>query len=193
MDFRIKKLPKKSNEIQEFHDKFCAKIKYDVPVGYFDKGDCFGMYVNHNLVAGFCLVNAPPFHLRSIMQIPDILYEWYKYDEVVSDVCEFTGYFIDDKRFALLFTLYLVWVVFTYKASQFVYSYPSSQKGLEKYYSYGNPIRLFTGIPCHLDKDTPGLEEEHVEIISKWGIFKIFAFRTLRYFSWRRLWQKSMG
>lgn len=181
MAFRLKQLDKNSPEILAFHNKFCAKVKYDVPAGYFNKGDCFGLYVNGELVGGFCLVNLPPLHLRSITQIPDVVYNWCIYGDRLCDVCEFTGYFLDSRRHGLIFTVYLVWVILTYNASQFVYSYPASQKGLERYYSKGSPLRLYTGKPVTLE-GIPGVEDEHVEVLTKWGIVKIFLHRTLRYF-----------
>lgn len=184
MIFQLRQLKKNSTEIEMFHKQFCSKIKYEVPYEYFNEGDCFGILFKGRLVGGFCLVNAPPLHLRSLIQIPDIVFNWYLYDSHIYDVCEFTGYFIEDKRFGLLFTMYLVWVILTYNAKQFVYSYPVSQKGLEQYYRKGKPIRLYTGFPATLE-GVPGVEKEHVELLTKWGIVKIFLFRTLRYFSWR--------
>lgn len=181
MIFLLKRLERNSPEIQEFHDRFCEGVKYDIPVGYFNKGDCFTMTVRGKMVAGFCLVNEPPLNLRSLRQIEDIVRRWHIYENTITDVCEFTGYFIEDKRFAFFFTLYLVWSVLWCNAKQFVYSYPVSQKSLERYYSYGKPLRLSTGIPEHL-KHLPGIEEEHVELLSKWGIVKIFLHRTRRYF-----------
>jgi hypothetical protein len=189
MIFRLRRLERNTPEIKEFHGKFCSKIKYEVPLEYFNSGDCFAMYVGKRLIGGFCLVNTPPLHLRSILQIEDIYRNWYLYDSFLVDVCEFTGYFLEDRRWGLIFTMYLVWSVLFYKSEQFVYSYPVSQKGLERYYGYGDPVRLYTGIPSHL-KDFEGIEEEHVEVLTKWGIVKIFLRRTLRYFSWRRYGKK---
>lgn len=190
MIFRLKLLEKNTKEIQEFHDKFCAKICYDIPVGYFNKGDCYALFYKEQLAAGFCLVNAPPLHLRSIIQIPDILYNWHVYEDYIYDICEFTGYFIENKKLAFIFTLYLVWTVIWYNSRQFVYSYPISQRGLERYYSRGNPLRIYTGYPKTLE-GMQGVEKEHVEILTKWGIVKIFLFRTLRYFSRRYYGKKS--
>jgi hypothetical protein len=183
MVFRLKHLRPNTQEIKDFHQKFCSKIKYEVPLEYFNEGDCFGLLVNGQLVGGFCLVDAPPLHLRSLLQIPDLMFNWNQYGSALYNVCEFTGYFLEDRRFGVIFTMYLVWTILWYRASQFIYSYPTSQKGLEKYYSRGNPIRLYTGIPATL-VGVQGVEEEHVEVLGKWGIVKIFLFRTLRYFSW---------
>ena len=184
MTFQLKRLERNSLEVQDFHDKFCKKIKYDIPTDYFNTGDCFGMYVDALLVGGFCLVDAPPLHLRSITQIQDVLYNWHTYDKILYDACEFTGYFLDGKKFGFVFTMYLVWTVLFYRAKQFVYSYPVSHKGLERYYGHGNPIRIHTGIPSH-QEGIKGAEREHVEVLTKWGIVKIFLCRTLRYISWR--------
>ena len=180
----------KPYDIEKFHELFCKKIDYEIPLTYFKKGSCYGMFVKkvektgfgdlawHDLVGGFCLVHDIPSKLRSIKQIP--LEEPLK-ELPTSKTAEFTGYFLLDKKHGLYFTLNLVRVILGHKAKKFVYSYPVSQKRLGKYYSYGNPDKLYTGVPRRLTGHSENMEAEHVEALTKWGIVKIFLARTYRY------------
>jgi hypothetical protein len=137
------------------------------------------------MAAGFCLRNAPPLHLRTIVHIPDILFNWHRYEGLFDDLCEVTGQFVEDKRFCFILALYFLWTVLFYKARQFVYSYSVSQQGLEHYCSKGKPVRLHTGIPIYL-QGIKGVEAEHVEMVTKAGIYKIFLYRAFRYLTGRK-------
>jgi hypothetical protein len=137
------------------------------------------------MTAGFCLRNAPPLHLRAIVHIPDILFNWHRYEGLFDDLCEVTGHFIEDTRFYFVLTLYFLWVVLFYRARQFVYSYPVSEKRIERYCSKGSPIRFHTGIPVYR-QGIKGVGAEHVEMVTKMGIYKIFMYRALRYLTRRK-------
>jgi hypothetical protein len=68
-----------------------------------------------------------------------------------------------------------------HEAETFVYSYPVSNKALGKYYGRGDPCRIYTGIPRPLEGHKEGMESEHVEVLTKFGIFKVFMHRTIKF------------
>ena len=168
------------DRLMEFHRKFCNHIEYQVPLEYFEKGSCYALIVNGEIVAGFCLVYRPANELRSLQQVPYFCHTLYK-DEFVYRVAEFTGYFIDKKSYAFKFTMNLVRIVLLSPAHYFVYSYPVDQKRLGKYYAKGKPIRIYSGKPRRLEGHPEGLDEERVEVLTKWGIVRIFLHRTRKY------------
>ena len=168
------------NDLSEYHQKFCKKIGYEVPIDYFKLGKCYGLYVKGQLVAGFCLVKRPAYELRSLKQVPSFVSTFYT-EEFIYDIAEFTGYFIEDKRYAFRFTVNLLKTVLSFPAKYYVYSYPLSQKGLSQYYAKGKPIKIYSGIPKKLEGHTDKMEPEHVEVLTKWGIFMVFWHRTKKY------------
>lgn len=171
-------------EIEAFQKEFNSILGYStVPLEYLESGDCFVLLVNHKLVAGFCLVSGFD-NLRSIQQLPENVREdcKTKYPYIVDNLADFTGYFINTKSklYGILFTIYLVLVCATYPKKYFIYSYLISETRLGKYYSSGSPLKIHTGKPEHLNGHHDTMEEEHVEVLSKIGIFKIFLYRTKR-------------
>ena len=177
---RIKRL----EDIELFQQTFNSALGYStVPLEYFKSGDCYTMFVDDKLIAGFCLV--PGFdNLRSIQQLPENIVDEIKvkYPYLLVNLADFTGYFINTKNkiLALLFTSYLVLVCLFYSSNYFIYSYLITEVGLGRYYGSGDPIRLYTGKPRHLNGHHANMEDEHVEILSKLGIIKIFIYRTKR-------------
>jgi len=179
--------------IERFKNIFCSKISYDIPSTYFKKGECYALIEDEKvitsegtvnkirIVGGFCLVHDLPWKLRSIKQIPEDMLHLATRDLPTLKTAEFTGYFLNDKKYGLLFTSHLVKTCLLHKASRFVYSYPISQTGLEKYYSKGKPGRLYSGQPAKLQGHKDGMEDENIEVLTRWGIIKIFLARTLRY------------
>lgn len=131
------------------------------------------------MTAGYCLVHLPVHRLRSILQIP-FCHQLFG-DDDFENVAEFTGYFITDKTYGVLFTLHLVLTILFHKANKFVYSYPVSQSGLGRYYGKGNPLRIYCGPPDHLEGHSGKMESENVEILTKMGIIKIFLNRTKKF------------
>lgn len=179
MGLIIKKLDNKE-EIHDFSEKFCDLISYSIPESYFLSGSCYALVIDGMIKAGYCLVDLPLYNLRSINQVPKEQLSLVPQD-LLCDLCEFTGYFILDKKYGLLFTAHLVKTILFHSKKKFVYSYPVDQKNLGKYYGYGNPYRIYTGKPERLDGHTDDMDEEHVEILSKHGICKIFLRRTMKY------------
>lgn len=181
------KLLDSTKDIEKFKDLFCERISYEVPLGYFLRGDCYALIKNGEIIGGFCLVHDLPYKLRSIQQIPNPTpgSRWFRGFEEVgitnTNTAEFTGYFLNEKKHGLFFTWNLVKTILGHPARRYVYSYPVSQTRLGAYYAYGNPIRLHTGVPVHLQGHSGDMEEEHVEVLTRNGIIKIFLARTLRY------------
>jgi len=173
---------KDSWEVEAFQKEFNSVLGYStVPLEYFESGDCFAMLIDYKIVAGFCLVSGFD-HLRSAQQLPDHIREDFRknYPDVVDNLADFTGYFINTKNklYGALFTTYLVFICALYPKKYFIYSYLISETRLGRYYGSGDPIKVYTGKPEHLEGHHENMEEEHVEILSKFGIFKIFVYRT---------------
>jgi hypothetical protein len=150
-----------------------------VPIDYFKSGDCYALFVDGTLTGGYCLVHRPLFNLRSVIQIPD--YYRLVNHKMLQEAAEFTGYFINSKRYAFFFTLHLVMTIIFHEAKTFVYSYPVSNRALGKYYGRGDPCRIYTGAPRHLEGHKEVMEPEHVEVLTKFGIFKVFMHRTIKF------------
>jgi len=164
-----------------FQTEFNKILGYStIPFDYFDSGECYAMFHNGEMEAGFCLIPGY-YNLRSIKQLP-----FYVIGRISSTYLhgsvDFTGYFIKTKnRFrGLLFTLFLVKTCFFSKYKYFFYSYATSELGLERYYGSGNPVRVHTGIPEYLPGHHQEMPPEHVEVLTRWGIVKIFIYRTVR-------------
>lgn len=177
--FKIKRIDTES-EACEFQTKFSSLISYDIPHTYFLEGNCYGLYVKGELVGGYCVVSSPLYNLRSVRQVPqaqlDMVPEFLK-----ENLAEFTGYFLENKLYAFFLTIHLVWFILTCKDNKFIYSYPSSQTRLKEYYAKGNPVRIYVGSPKKLMGHNDDMEPESVEILSRYGIVKIFLHRTWKY------------
>jgi hypothetical protein len=177
-------------EIHHFQKTFNAILGYsNVPLEYFSEGDCHAMFDGDKMVAGFCLVKGF-LNLRAIKQLPRSRIEWLIKHRgyMAKSMADFTGYFITNKKYGLKFTIYLVKTCLFHPCNYFVYSYLVTEYGLEKYYGSGKPLRVHTGEPEHLPGHHETMEPEHVEILSKWGIVRIFEYRTKR---WIRSWFKK--
>lgn len=161
------------SKLDEFVVEFCKQISYRVPLQFFEDEEVWGLYKDGKLVGGFALISKKP--LRSLEQIPNASWEslWD-----TDYFCEFTGYWIDDKKLGVPFTIWLVIRSLLRKESYFVYSYPVSDTKLERYYSYGKPIKIYKGEPQKLEGHTSFMEPEFVEILTKLGIVRIFWYRT---------------
>jgi len=183
----IKKL-KDPKDIKLFQKTFNDILGYStVPYEYFESGDCHAMFDGDKMVAGFCLVRGF-YNLRSIMQLPLSVIGFLRHKQhIVKSLADFTGYFISNKKYGLRFTIYLVKTCLLHPCNYFVYSYLVTEYGLERYYGSGKPLRIHTGAPEHLPGHHSVMEPEHVEILSKWGIVRIFLYRTKRWVkSWFR-------
>lgn len=176
MLFRILKLSYGTPEMDDFHKSICTARGRDIPLSYLANGSCYGIIRNGAVLGGFCLLDAPPLHLKAVAEIPDILYNWHIYEDRVDDLCEITGIFVKDRRLLFVLLCMLVWRSLTFGARQYAYCYPVRLKEVRLITSYGDPQQVFTGVMVG------GTEKEHVEILTKWGIVKIL----FNFFSWRK-------
>jgi hypothetical protein len=167
-------------EIIEYTKLFNEAIGYsNIPWKYFASGDCYILRDKEKILGGFVLVPGY-FNLRSVLQMGDEKFKdfYSNYPNVSNNLCDFTGYYIKNSKYGAILTLYLILVCLFYKKKYFVYSYAVEEKGLGKYYSSGNPIRIHTGVPEKLEGHKESMPSEHVEILTRSGIFRIFWYRT---------------
>lgn len=164
-------------EKEQLHGTFCRITGYKIPKDYFLSADCYGLKKKGKYVAGFILKRDALPTLRSFQEIP-IDARTFVDDKYFTKTADMTGYFIADKRYGLRFTVYLVLVVLFYRTRYFIYSYDLTNIGLGKYYSHGNPTLLYSGPPALLPGYTEQQPDVNVEILTKWGILKIFGQRT---------------
>jgi len=181
---RVKKL-KDLNEIIKFTRLFNKVLGYShVPWKYFASGDCYALIDGKNRIAGGFVLVPGYFNLRSIAQMPeDVGREYFiAYPKVAQSLCDLTGYFILNPKKGFLLTVYLTLVCLFHNKKYFIYTYPVKETGLGNYYGQGKPLRIHTGVPEHLEGHGETMHPEHVEILTKWGIVKIFLYRNIRLF-----------
>jgi hypothetical protein len=152
-----------------------------VPWQYYASGKIYAFMHGKTIKGGLVLIPGY-WNLRSILQMPvETQVTFYALNpEIANNLCDNTGYFILNLplKYSVLFAIRLFFVVLFYPKKYHVYTYPVSDKALEKYYARGNPIRIYSGKPQHLPGHHASMESENVEIISRWGLLKIFFFRT---------------
>lgn len=187
--FKVKKL-ETTEEIIEFTRIFNRVIGYsNVPWQYHASGECYALINNGKMEAGFCLIPGW-FNLRAVLQMPEEKQRaFYDNDKMTRNLCDLTGYFINGASFyrGLVFTLFLVMKCLLYKKKYFIYTYPEHEHGLEKYYAKGNPKRIHTGIPVKLSGHSDNMESEHVEVLTRLGVCRIFYCRTKRLLELKKL------
>jgi len=166
-------------EFVRFSLSFSRKIGYEIPTKYFQNcGETWALLDNDGKIyGGFALIYK---NHRVIEELPFSISGWMHSNEYA----ELTGYFLNTKKGSFKLTLKLLVEVLKCKRNQFIYAYPSNQTKLEKYYSYGKPKRIYAGIPKKLeghpiDKE---LESQNVEILTKYGILRIFVMRSFKHF-----------
>jgi len=155
MLFQVRRI----RRIEELMHFGCLIRKPEIPASYFRQGECYGFYVNYEMVAGYCILRIPLDDMKIIQQIP-AKEVGHLYHEDPFKYAEVTGHFIKDNRITSRFYRHMAIKLLFHKASFFVYSYPSSNMYAEAFYRTGNPLRLYSG-------------DNNVEIISRIGIIKI--------------------
>jgi acetyltransferase-like isoleucine patch superfamily enzyme len=109
--------------------------------------------------------------------------EFYKNCPRISrNLCDFAGWFVNTTNLwhGIYFTLFLAVICVFYSKKFFMYTYPTRDIAIGRYYAVGNPVHIFTGIPEHLPGHKDHMEEENIEILTRWGVTKIFWNRTKR-------------
>lgn len=174
---------KRPKDINTFRSKFNAKLEYStIPLEYFKSGRCYALWDGQVMVGGFCIVYRHFSLLRSMKQIPQsaLLQYQQKYPHIFSDVADITGFFIDKPKYSAQLLWYIMYSLLIHPARYFVYSYGTHEHWLERYYGAGKPIRIHTGIPEKLPGHHKTMPEEHVEILTKFGIVRIVTNRFLK-------------
>jgi hypothetical protein len=170
MSLCIKKL-KTTAEILKFRKLLGRQ---DLPMSYFDTGICYGFFWHGNLIAGYFIVHSPLDEMKSLQQIPENFSKHLGHEDPFKYL-EFVGYFLNSKKYACRFKRHLAMTLLGHKASHVVYAYPSDHSQIETFCQKGNPLRLYQG------KSASGDVSINVEILSKWGIFKICVFQIIQH------------
>jgi hypothetical protein len=180
MPYKLKSLQDKS----KLHAIFCKITGYRIPTSYFLSADCYGVKQDEDgeFVGGFVLKKGHLFDLRSFHEIPLTVVPSLPYTKYMNTTADLTGYFLRDKRYGLKLTWFFVKTIVFYNSKYFIYSYDVSNTGLGKYYASGDPTLLYSGIPALIEGYTEEQAPVNVEILSKWGIVKIFLHRTRKMF-----------
>jgi len=175
--------PKKlsdSNSKRALWLRFCDITGYSIPFSYFLSADCYGLHDKDGVsfVAGFVLKRGPLEDLRVWQEIPEGD-EKERARQLLSRkvVADTTGYFVQNEN-GFMFTLYFAFTVLLYPASYFMYSYDRDNMRLKKYYGRGFPHLLYSGVPALISGYTERQPPVNVEILTKYGVLRIFAMRT---------------
>jgi len=165
------------------HASFCKITGYQIPLSYFLGADCYGVKHGGEFVGGFVIKKDHLFNLRSFQEIPlPLLVSSLPYNEYGNRTADITGYFLKDKRYGLKLTWFFVKTIVLYDSKYFVYSYDVSNTRLGNYYAAGDPTLLYSGVPARIEGYTEDQPPVNVEVLSKWGIVKIFLYRTRKMF-----------
>ena len=183
-------------DLKKFNEIIFEKMGFRYPYLYLRRSDVYVWDRRGAFLAGFVLC---PFAgwsgFRSLKQIPDKRFmevvDRIRNDKILgkvnkTDFMEYTGYFISDKSIGLIFTLLMVFTA-VMKAPYFVLSFDKSKHNLAKYYGHGKPMILYTGPVKYFIQNEIGEliacdGTETVEILSGFGIIKIFCWRTIKEF-----------
>lgn len=166
MSVRIQKL-RRCEELMQFS---CLIGRPDIPVSYFQSGECYGFFVDYVMVAGYCIVHESLADMYLIQQIPK-KHRQHLIHEDPFKYAEITGWFLKDPDISGKFYRHLAKKLLFHKASFFVYSYLADNIDAEQCYRAGNPLRLYSGRPE--GKSILLSSDINVELISYIGILKI--------------------
>lgn len=172
--------------------RFCEITGYHIPLSYFLLADCYGLRDKDGVgfVAGFVLKRGHLEDLRVWQEIPECE-EKERARQLLSTrvVADTTGYFLQDKKRGFIFTLYFALTVLFYPASFFIYSYDRDNLRLKKYYGHGLPLLLYSGTPALIDGYTEAQPPINAEMLTKYGVFRIFLMRTKKLITSRMRWR----
>jgi hypothetical protein len=145
--------------------------KRNLHLDYIRKGKCFGLFLNDDLLAGYCLVHEPLYQMYTIRQIPESEHQFD--DEDPFNYVEVVGYFSFTKEYAAKMKRHFILQLLLHKASYIVYTYPTSDTESEACFRLGNPLRLYSG------KLKKGDASVNVEVVTKLGILKICMYKVI--------------
>ncbi len=171
------RLLKSKNELEQFTRDFRRASGCRIPASYLEghwtkvwavpdgTGYCAGFAIIYRVIK------------RTIQQMPVELH-WDKHINHIP--AELTCYFINRKTPGFRFTLGMVMKTWRHPAKYFIYSYATTNKHLEKMYGLGKPERVYSGKVYNLDTNPRRFSsiKENIEILSWWGILRIFLSRT---------------
>jgi len=182
-------------QFKDFEQEFAKDMGYVVPASFLKTGRLWAVLnPKKEYVGGYALIQKHP--VRSLQEIPNgyvsirdgKVTEW-KYQPPnfdlkgnINKIGEFTCIWLKDKTFGLGLSLHIAWqLLITRGTKWWVYSYPISEIGLGKYYAKGKPIYLYVGPIVRLEGHPENPEDESVELLSNWGVFKIVMYRNVKY------------
>jgi hypothetical protein len=148
-----------------------------LPLEYLYISTCYGIFDNDELVAGYALAHVPLARMFAISQIPKNKREHFGNEDPFKYV-EFAGYFVKDKKYVFRLLYHLAMQLLFHKASCTVYSYPTYDLQMERICRVGSPLRIYSDKPEGNSLVLP--ESVNVEILSKWGVFKICVVQLLK-------------
>jgi hypothetical protein len=168
LHFRARKV-KDICEAKFFSNEFQKISGAKIPESYFLENDSYLFFDRYELIGGYALIK---YEKRVLDQIP-ISSKPIGLQNLDDNSIEITGYFRIKEKRPFLMVCHFLWHILKSDRRFFVYAYDKSNLKLENIYSYGNPFRLYSGIVANL----PGMIGEHfenIEIITKWGFFKMW-------------------
>ena len=184
---KIKRL-KTDEDFDTYASAFAKDMGYTVPGSFLKTGKAWGIWRKDDKdqskgewVAGYGLIKDWP--VRSIEEIPK--------DKLIPVdpklVGEFTAIwvsnkYLDTKYFGFFFSFQIMWNLLIHPSKYYVYSYPISEVKLGNYYAKGHPIRIYSGPIVRLEGHPENPEDENVELLTTFGVFKIVIHRNLKYF-----------
>jgi len=186
---------KTDQQFNGFTKEFAKDMGYEVPASFLKTGRLWAVLnPKKEYVGGYALIQKHP--VRSLEEIPGGYLEvikgkvtkWgyqpshFDLQGEINKIGEFTCIWLKDKTFGLPFSLQIAWrLLITTGTKWWAYSYPISEVRLGAYYAKGNPVYLYKGPIVRLEGHPENPENESVEILSNWGIFKIVMYRNVKY------------
>jgi hypothetical protein len=182
-------------EFDGFTKEFAKDMGYMVPASFLKTGKLWAVLnPKKEYVGGYALIQRHP--VRSLEEIPNgylkiedgVCTEWgyappyFDLKKYINDIGEFTCIWCRDKLFGFPLSMHIAWKLLVTKGTKWwAYSYPISEIGLGRYYAKGNPVYLYLGPIVRLEGHPENPENESVEILSNWGVFKIVMYRNVKY------------
>ena len=186
---------KTDEQFKTYEQEFAKDMGYVVPASFMKTGRLWAVVdPKGRYVGGYALIQRHP--VRSLEEIPNgylsiengKVLNWgysppyFDLKKHINEIGEFTCIWLRDKTYGFPFSLHIAWRLLITKGTKWwAYSYPISEIGLGRYYAKGHPIYLYLGPIVRLEGHPENPENESVEILSNWGVFKIVMYRNVKY------------